>query len=136
MNFFRVPVNIRETDAAYALEVVAPGLKKEDFQVNMTREMLTVSFERQEENKEEDERQGYVRNEFRMQSFQRSFHLDDSVDANNVNARYADGILQIAVPKKEEARPSTKKLRFSKCFTARHGRQTAAFFIPRRLQER
>src|SRR5438045_838591 len=68
----QVPVNIRETDKSYEMEIVAPGLRKEDFNVGIGDNMLTISFEHKEENKEENKHEGYLRQEYSMQSFNRS----------------------------------------------------------------
>jgi HSP20 family protein len=106
----QVPVNVRETDSTYELEVAAPGLKKEDFKVSISDNMLTVSFEHKEENKEENKSEGYLRQEYRTQSFMRSFTLDDTVDADNIKAQYKDGMLQLSVPKKEDAQKITKNI--------------------------
>ena len=106
----QVPVNIRETDTSYELEVVAPGLRKEDFSVNVHKNMLTVSFEHSEENKEENKNEGYVRQEYRRQSFSRSFTLDETVDSEKINGRYADGVLYLSIPKKEEAQKVSRKI--------------------------
>jgi HSP20 family protein len=98
-----VPVNIRETDKTYEVEVMAPGLKKNDFNVSLDGKQLTISFEHKEEQKEGAEREGYLRQEYRHQSFARTFSLDDTVDANKIDATYTDGVLHLTVPKKEEA---------------------------------
>jgi len=108
-----VPVNIRETDKDYQMELVAPGLKKEDFRINISGDMLTVSFERKEEEKKENEAEGWLRREYRMQSFSRSFSLDDSVDANGITARYNDGVLCLTLPKKEGAQALTRTIEIS-----------------------
>lgn len=109
----RVPVNIRETGKSYEMEIVAPGLRKEDFHVDLDNGMLNVSFEKKEEQKEEDKNSGYLRNEFKMQSFSRSFRLDETVDENNIQARYADGILHLHLPKKEGAQKITRNIEIS-----------------------
>src|SRR5258708_6333042 len=62
-----VPVNVRETDKDYQLELVAPGLKKEDFHLDISDNMLTVSFEHKEENNKENKDQGWIRKEYRKQ---------------------------------------------------------------------
>lgn len=98
-----VPVNIRETDKTYEVEVMAPGLKKSDFKISLDGKQLNISFEHKEEQKEGDEKSGYLRQEYRHQSFSRSFTLDDTVDANKIAATYTDGVLHLTVPKKEEA---------------------------------
>ena len=90
--------------------MVAPGLNKEDFNVNVSDKMLTVSFEHKEEDKQENKRNGYLREEYRMQSFSRSFTLDDTIDADQINAQYKDGVLHVTLPKKEGAQKITKNI--------------------------
>jgi HSP20 family protein len=100
----QLPVNIRETDKSYEMEMVAPGFRKNDFRLNINGDMLTVSVEKKEETKEgENNKEGWLRREYRMQSFSRSFTLDDSVDAAKISARYEDGLLHLTLPKKEGA---------------------------------
>jgi HSP20 family protein len=106
-----IPVNIRETDKSYEMEVVAPGLRKEDFNVSMDRNMLTVSFEHKEEDKHENKHEGYLRQEYRQQSFSRSFTLDDTIDAEKIRAEYKDGVLHVSLPKKEGAQRITKSIK-------------------------
>lgn len=106
----QVPVNIKETDKTYEMEVVAPGLRKEDFNVSISDNMMTVSFEHKQENKEENKSEGYLRQEYRMQSFSRSFTLDDTVDADKISAQYKDGVLHLSLPKKEGAQRITKSI--------------------------
>ena len=108
-----VPVNVRETDTSYELELVAPGLRKEDFKVNMSGDLLTVSFRHQEENNEENRSGSWLRKEYRQQSFSRSFTLDDTLDANKISARYTDGILYLSLPKKEGAQNLSRTIEIS-----------------------
>jgi HSP20 family protein len=96
-------VNVQETDKSYEMDLVAPGLKKEDFKISVNGDMLTVAFEHKEENNQENKEEGWLRREFRMQSFSRSFSLDDSVDMNKIAASYKDGLLHLSLPKKEGA---------------------------------
>ncbi|MCS3800938.1 Hsp20/alpha crystallin family protein [Niastella sp. OAS944] len=107
----KVPVNLRETDTTYEMELVAPGLRKEDFQLNVTRDMLTVSFEEKNESKEGNNQEGWVRQEFRKRSFSRSFHLNDSVDTNSITARYENGILYLSLPKNEKVKQTSKTIK-------------------------
>ena len=67
------PVNIKETDNAYLLEVVAPGLKKEDFNISVEKDVLTITYEKQEEKNESTEK--ILRNEYQFRSFKRRFTL-------------------------------------------------------------
>ena len=106
INNNQVPVNIRETDKTYEMEVVAPGLRKEDIHVNTSDNMLTISFEGKEENRHG----GYLRQEYRLQSFSRSFTLGDTVDAEKISAQYKDGVLHISLPKKEGTQKIVKNI--------------------------
>lgn len=109
-NRHQVPVNIRETDKSYELEFIAPGLKKQDFQLNVAGDTLSVSFENKQENKEENNNEGWIKQEYKMQSFTRSFNLDSSVDAAKIAARYDDGVLYLNLPKKESAQKVTRTI--------------------------
>ncbi len=104
-----VPVNIKETEASYDLHVVAPGLKKEDFKITVDKDMLTISFEHKEENKETTEGK-WLRSEYRMRSFKRNFTMNDKVDTTRISAKYTDGVLLVTLPKKEESAPATHEI--------------------------
>lgn len=99
----RVPsVNIRENAEEFIIEVAAPGLKKEDFKVNVEQNILTISAEKEEEDEQREQR--YTRREYVYNSFTRSFTLPEYVIGEEINARYEQGVLRISLPKKEEAR--------------------------------
>jgi HSP20 family protein len=105
----RVPaVNISETDGHYHIELAAPGLKKEDFKVNLDRDVLTVSAEKQMEQTNNDRK--YNKREYSYSSFVRSFTLPDSADDANIEAEYTDGVLKINVAKMEEAKMASRKI--------------------------
>ncbi len=104
----QAPVNISETKDAYALELVAPGLEKGDFRINLEDKVLTISSEKKTEHKEENEKQ--IRREFSVRSFSRSFTLDENVDAEKINAKYENGVLKIALPKKEAKQEAAKEI--------------------------
>lgn len=105
-----VPVNIRETDKTYEVEVMAPGLKKEDFQLHFSNNTLTISFDHKEEKTEEGEDNRWLRKEYRQQSFTRSFSIDDTVDVDKATARYDNGVLYLTLPKKEHAQSVSKTI--------------------------
>lgn len=105
-----VPVNLKETDKTYEMELVAPGLKKEDFKLNVSNDMLTISFEEKDEQSEENKNEGWLRKEYRMQSFSRSFNLDDTVDVSKISAAYNNGILYLTLPKKENAQKLSRTI--------------------------
>jgi len=97
-------VNVMEDDNEFAIELAAPGMKKNDFNIHLDGNVLTISSEKQDE--KEEKKGQYSRREFSYQSFQRSFTLPEfKVDREKVNAKYADGILHIHIPKREEAKP-------------------------------
>lgn len=100
----KVPVNIRETDNSFEMELIAPGLKKEAFQLNVSGDLLTVSFENKMEKNEENRNEGWIQQEYRKHSFSRSFKLNDSIDSEKIKARYENGILHLSLPKNEKAR--------------------------------
>ena len=105
-----VPVNLRETDQSYEMSLIAPGLRKEDLKLNVSRDLLTISYEQKEEHKEEKAEEGWLKKEFQMQSFSRSFTLDDSVDVNKISASYDNGVLHLSLPKKENAQRISKTI--------------------------
>lgn len=111
MDRSRVPVNVRETDSTYEMELVAPGLRKENFQLNVSADMLTVSFEENNENRETNQNEGLLRQEYRKRPFSRSFHLNDAIDTNGINARYENGILYVTLPKNEKAKSFSKTIK-------------------------
>jgi HSP20 family protein len=100
-------VNIVDDKDEYRIEVAAPGLKKEDFRVNMDGNVLTIHSEKKVKNEEKNEK--YTRKEFSYSSFQRSFTLPEGTDTENINASYVDGILTIHIAKKEEAKKQEPK---------------------------
>lgn len=105
-----VPVNLRETDKTYEMELMAPGLKKEDLKVQATNDLLTVSYEHETKNEDKGENNDWLRQEYRMESWSRSFTLDDTVDVNKVNAVYENGVLKLTLPKKEHAQKISKSI--------------------------
>lgn len=101
-------VNIKEDENGFVVEMAAPGMKKGDFKINVDNSLLTISSQKQEEQKE-GEGEKYTRREFAYHAFTRSFTLPNSADADKVSASYNDGILTVTIPKKEEAKPKPPK---------------------------
>jgi HSP20 family protein len=106
---FQVPVNILETENSYDLHVVAPGLKKEDFKITIDKNLLHVSFEQKEETNESNPGK-WLKSEYKMKSFKRSFTLSEKVDTGNITAKYNDGILLISIAKKEVTEPTAQEI--------------------------
>ncbi len=103
---YSVPqVNIQEREDDFQIDVAAPGMKKDDFNVTVDNNMLTINAQKQEEADGQD----YSRREFNYQSFSRSFTLPESVKAEDIAAKYEDGILKLTVPKREESKQRPPK---------------------------
>lgn len=105
-----IPVNLRETDKSYEMSLIAPGLRKQDFRLNITDNLLTISYEEKQDQNQENKEDGWLRKEYRMQSFSRSFSLDDTVDSAKISASYDNGILHLTLPKKENAQRISKSI--------------------------
>jgi len=103
-----VPVNVKETEKSYQLEVVAPGFEKTDFKVNLDQNLLTISAEKKNEVKEENDKQ--IRREYSYHSFKRSFTIDEKIDATNIDASYINGVLTLNLPKKETVKASATEI--------------------------
>ncbi len=106
-------VNIAESDNEFHIEIAAPGLKKEDFKINLEQNLLSVSAERKEEKTESDEAKKYNRIEYNYSSFMRTFTLPETADYAKITAEYKDGILLISVAKKEEAKVLSREIEIS-----------------------
>jgi len=95
-------VNIIEDDKSFTLSLAAPGLKKEDFHIQMNGTMLTISSEKEEQKEEKDERM--TRNEYNFTSFTRTFNVPEDIEMEKIAANYENGVLTLMLPKKEEAK--------------------------------
>lgn len=101
--------DIKDNGNEYLLEADLPGFKKEDIDVNLENNYLTIKAERKVENEEKDKKGRYIRCERSYGSFVRSFDVSD-VDTDKITASYEDGVLKLNMPKKENALPAAKKL--------------------------
>jgi HSP20 family protein len=103
-------VNIRESNENFEVEMAAPGMNKNDFNILLEGNTLTITSEKSDEHEEKDGEK-FSRREFRYQSFQRSFTLPkDVVDVEQINAKYENGILKLSIPKREEARKKPPRM--------------------------
>ncbi|MBW6490730.1 MAG: Hsp20/alpha crystallin family protein [Lentimicrobium sp.] len=100
-------VNIIEGKEDFRIEVAAPGLDKNDFNINLENNVLTISSEKEDKKEEKEER--YMRREFSYTSFTRSFSLPNSVEADKIVANHSNGVLSITIPKREEAKVKPAK---------------------------
>lgn len=101
------PANITETNKEFRLDLSVPGMKRDDFDVDIENGVLTISAEKEEEKKQDD--RNYKRREFSYNSFCRTFTLPENVNESNINAKYDNGMLQITIPKKEVTVSAPKK---------------------------
>ncbi len=92
-------VNVLENEQAFVVEIAAPGLQKDDFKVNVEKDQLIVSVQKEVKKEEGKEGDKYVRREFSYNSFRRSFTLPENVGADNIHAAYENGVLKVTLPK-------------------------------------
>ena len=106
----KVPaVNITEQEGEYIVSLAAPGLKKDDFKIDVDGNMLTISSEK-EENKEEKDKK-FTRREYSYSSFSRCFTLPEEINQAKIEAKYEDGVLKISLPRKEGVnKPAAKQI--------------------------
>ena len=104
----RVPaVNIAENENEFHIELAAPGLKKEDFKINLDKNVLSVSADKKVEVVEGTK---FSKREYNYTSFTRSFTLPETVDHSKIDAEYTDGVLKLTVAKREEAKFQTREI--------------------------
>ena len=95
-------VNISENSENFKIELAAPGLVKNDFKIEIKNNMLSILSEK--EGKQEEGNEKFMRKEFNYCSFCRTFGLPQTADSEKISATYNDGILNVIIPKKEEAK--------------------------------
>ena len=103
------PVDVYETEQNVVLKAAVPGVKPEDLDVSITGDVLTIKGEFKEE-REQEQRRNYIRQERRYGSFCRQLTLPTAVDANKVSANFENGVLTLEMPKREEVKPKTVKI--------------------------
>ena len=100
-------VNITEQKDEYLVSLAAPGLKRDDFKLDVYGNMLTISSEKEENMEEKDKR--FTRKEYSYSSFSRSFTLPEEINKEKIEAKYEEGVLKISLPRKEEAKKPAAK---------------------------
>jgi len=101
-------VNVSEDKDNYKVSLAAPGLKKNDFKIDVEGNVLTISAETEEKKEEKNDR--FSRQEYNYSSFSRSFNLPETIRRDKIEAHYEDGVLSLKLPKKEEARNGTASM--------------------------
>lgn len=104
-------INVFETEKEYKIELAAPGMTKEDFNVHIDEDNnLVINMEKKSENKEEDKKDGrYLRREFSYSKFQQTMILPDDVDKEQIEACVENGVLNIELPKFTEQEKEKEK---------------------------
>ena len=108
-----VPVNIKEFEKDYTIEVVAPGFEKTDFKISLEQQLLTISAEKKndvKENSDNNRNEKQIRKEYSFRTLKRSFTLDEKTDGTNIDAKYVNGVLTLNLPKREEVKPSVQEI--------------------------
>jgi HSP20 family protein len=100
-------VNIRENEKNYEVELAVPGYDKQDFTISVDHGLLTVSAEKREETEKKED--NYTRREFGFSSFSRSFNLPTNTEEENIDAKYADGVLKLTIEKTKESNGKPRK---------------------------
>jgi len=95
-------VNIIETPEGFHAELLAAGRKKENFSIKVENNQLVVNYEQEKTERPTEWKQ--IRNEFNIGNFSRSFTFDETVDTNQIQAKYEDGLLKVFIPKKPEVK--------------------------------
>ena len=102
------PVNISETEDAYLIDVVAPGYEKTDFKINLDKNILSISAENKTEANSENNKN--LSKEFHLRSFKRTFTIDHTIDTEQIEAKYVNGILKVSLNKKEKEKAASKDI--------------------------
>ena len=102
------PVNIIENDRDFLVSLAVPGKTKDDFEIAIDNGILSLATKEKKEKVLENGK--FKRKEFDFNYFKRSFILPDSVDSSNIDCHYKNGVLQLTLPKYEEAQPQPRKL--------------------------
>jgi HSP20 family protein len=105
------PVNIKESEKSYSIDVIAPGFDKTDFKINLEQNILTITAEKNNEvvnDQPKDAKE--IRKEYSFRSFKRSFTLEEKIDSDGIEAKYVNGILTLNLPKKEVVKSTSKDI--------------------------
>lgn len=111
-NFFDggVPAtNVKENDKQFIIDVSTPGMDKGNIKVEVDKNVLKISAEKKTETEEKDENERVLRHEFGYSSFSRSFTIPEGIDTDNITASQENGVLQIILPKEQEAKEDKVK---------------------------
>lgn len=108
VHFAPIAANIHETKDGYHIELNAPGRNKEDFSINLDNGLLTIGYEKKEETVNKEYKT--IRKEFHLNSFKRSFSLDEKINSAGIQAKYENGVLKVFLPKKDEVKVTPQQI--------------------------
>ena len=92
-------INVSEDDKGYKVEIAAPGMTKEDFNISISDGDIVIAMEKKNENKDENKDKKYIRREFSYSKYEQRLALPDNVEKQNITAQMTDGVLYIDIPK-------------------------------------
>lgn len=101
-----VPVNVRQVENGYQVEVVVPGFTKEDIKVDLENNQITISAAK----KHEAAHGKVIRSEYKYQDFKRTFNLDEKIDTEKIEGKYENGVLYLNLYNKEEVKAPVKQI--------------------------
>ncbi len=104
-----IKTDIRDTGDSYVIDAELPGYNRDEINVEVNDDILTISAEKHSENNEEDKNSGYIRRERFNGSVTRSFNISE-VDAASITAKHENGVLSLTLPKKKEELPKSHKI--------------------------
>ena len=108
MDKLSMPVELHEHDSEYCVQAELPGVKKEDLDIDIDKNHLTINAKKEEEKEENDSH--YKKSEFRYGEFSRTIYFPEDIDVDKTSAKLEHGILKIEAPKKEADKEKVKKL--------------------------
>lgn len=92
-------INVSEDNKGYKVEIAAPGMTKEDFNISISDGDIVIAMEKKNENKDENKDKKYIRREFSYSKYEQRLALPDNVEKQNITAQMTDGVLYIDIPK-------------------------------------
>ena len=102
-------INVKETEHEYTVELAAPGMKKDDFNINIDNDgNLHIKMEQKNEKKDENKKEHYLRREFSYSNYEQALTLPDDVESDKIEAKVENGVLHVTLPRKA-AQPKEQK---------------------------